>query len=585
MKNKSQEWFEMPEIRRRFFNKSSWIPLKESCVILEEGESGCVGYIEEYFGVNSIIVPISKKSEAEKIRWTDTNTGGSASGYVEDGKYIPAYMFKNYKSDILAEQLVVEGEGSSIECSEWHINTDLVVTLGLKREGDVWLSMSRGYEEVIKLKRDENGCPNSILIKASYLKDYLCARDMALYITSYRSRSQVVEKASHLNWPDPFTEKKEMDRWEGRITEMHEGGHPFGSGFAVMHVSRTDVDFDEDVPELDFADDKSTSFKRHEGRFKGRKIFRIHGELWRNEWVEPAENSPIVLGHNVASTSSFITDNSGKLESGDSLDNGVSRWLWFDPSVINNILKIRGSFLVWYTRDTGSIGISPGNGLHFGVNKIGLINIYAKDIGLLPNWQQKIWAGHNVVPDGKVSSELLMSQMKAKPATTNAPESDIQKGIVSVNHLFQKKYNAQLIKEHSQEKTLIDNVHRFRAFDTDGLLALAKDLHKLIGERINTIEIKRILQLKKKDSLGSLKALEQLMASEVGDEKARKLVGPLHGVYALRILDAHLSSKKLSEAFELCGINNSDPVIIQGQQLIQSVILCLVQICVILDKP
>ena len=86
MENKPQKWFEMPEIRKRFHDKSSWIPLKESRSLLKDGEHGYAGYIEEYFGIGSIAVPISEKKEAEKLGWMEIGTRGSTTGYVEEGK-------------------------------------------------------------------------------------------------------------------------------------------------------------------------------------------------------------------------------------------------------------------------------------------------------------------------------------------------------------------------------------------------------------------------------------------------------------------------------------------------------------------
>ena len=162
---------------------------------------------------------------------------------------MPANIFKNYEGNLVAEHLVLSRRGNSEELPEWHLGQDLVVTLGLKREGDLWLAISHGYDEVAKLERDGDGSPAALLVKSSYLKDYICARKMALYITSYRSGTQIVEDRSHIKWDDPNIEKTEMDQWEGRVIEIHEGGQPFGGGFAVLHVSRTDVDFDEDVPE------------------------------------------------------------------------------------------------------------------------------------------------------------------------------------------------------------------------------------------------------------------------------------------------------------------------------------------------
>lgn len=363
-----QSWFEMPEIRKRHFDKSVWIPLKETRVLLREGELGSLDYIEEYSGVNSIAVPFSQRSEAEKLGWIDIGTRGPNRGVVENNEYIAAYTYQNHDKTVIAEQLVLERSGNRIEASEWYLNQDVTCTLELKREDDTWLAISYGYEEVAKIEREKDGKIASLLIKASYLKDYLCARKMALYITSYRLRRQIVKDRSHIHWTSPKKEETNTDRWEGLVREINEEGNPFGSSYAVMHVSRLDVDYEEDIPEPGLPNDSNIETKSWEGKFEGKKLYDVTGELWRNEWIEPALNSPIVCGYELEPTSFFITDNSGKSENRKTLVNGI-RWLWFNPSVINAILSIRGSFLGWYTRDTGTVSCSPDYGVHFGITK------------------------------------------------------------------------------------------------------------------------------------------------------------------------------------------------------------------------
>lgn len=578
MKNKHQSWFEMPEIRKRFFDKSVWIPLKERSVLLREGRFGSLDYIEEYLGVSSVAVPLYQRSEAEKLGWTDIGTRSSNRGYVQNGEYIAAQTYQNNDKTLRAEYLVLERSGNRIEDSEWILNQDLTCSLELKREGDKWLAISNGYEEVAKLERDKDGKVVSLSMKASSLKDYLCARKMALYITSYRSRRQVVEECSHIKWDSPKVEQTKSDKWEGRIKEITEGGDPFGSGYVVMHISRTDVDYDEDIPEPGLPTDDNIETKSWEGKFEGKKLYYIEGELWRNEWIEPVLKSHLVCGEELEPTVFFITDNNGKSEHRKTLVNGI-RWLWFNPSVIEAILNIRGSSLGWYTRDTGKVGCSPGYEVHFGINSIGLINVLAKDIALLPDWQQKVWAGYNVPPDGKVSAELLMSQMEAKPASTQAPEEYLSRGTVLLNKLIRGKFGVSIFKEHDNADKIIERIHRFRAVTKQGLFELAKDIYRFVGEKINTEEIKKIVNPKKDEKWGQLKSLEKLLELKVGKEAAYSLVSPLWGVYSLRLADSHLPSADISEAYSLCQIDIETPGVIQGYQLIDTCVTCIYDIC------
>jgi hypothetical protein len=208
--------------------------------------------------------------------------------------------------------------------------------------------------------------------------------------------------------------------------------------------------------------------------------------------------------------------------------------------------------------------------VHFGVNSLGLINIYAKDIALLPEWQQKIWAGYNVSPEGKVSEELLASQMKAVPANTQAPEAFLKNGLNLLNELSQKKLGILLFKDHDYTPQLLHTLHRFRAIDKAGLYALAKDVARLTADSIDAAAIQTIVSPPKGTKWGSLKSLENLIASKIDPKIARSMLSPLVRVYELRHADAHLPSSEVDAALALVGVDQSFPFIQQGYQLLRA---------------
>jgi hypothetical protein len=576
MENKPQSWFEMPEIKKHVYARSVWIPLKVRSVLLRQGRFGYLGYIEEYLGVSSVAVPLGQRSTAEKLRWADIGTRGPNKGYVDNGEYTGAQVYLNDDNTLHAEYLALERAGNRCEPPEWDLSQDLTCTIELKSEGDTWSAISYGYEEVAKLERDKEGKATGLYIRASYLKDYLCARKMALYLTSYRSRRQVVEDRSHINWNSPKIENTNTDRWEGHISEIAEGGDQFGSTFTVLHISRNDVDYGEDVPELTLPTDDNIETKSWEGKIDGRKLYYLDGELWRNEWIEPAEKSPIVRGDELEPTVFFITDSSEKTESRRTLVNGI-RWLWFNTSVIESILKIRGSSLGWYTRDTGTVGCAVDYGVHFGINDKGLINVLAKDIALLPDWQQRVWSAFNISPDGGVSAELLMSQMEANPASTQAPEAYLSNGIVLLNRVLKDTFGVSVFREHPDIEKILMRVHRFRALTSQGLFELAKDIYRFVGERIDEEEIRKVVKPQKGETWGQLKSLEKLIASKIGHEAAYAKLSPLWGVYSLRNADSHLPSAS-TDGYSMCGIDAKNPGVIQGYQLIDSCVRCIYDI-------
>jgi hypothetical protein len=297
-----------------------WIPIRAINSIREEGKLCYNGYVSEFFGAGSIAVPINHKADAEKLGWLDVGILHSHSGYVQDGEYVPVHLYKDPDGTFIGEHLVVEQRGNSEEHSEWHLSQDFVITLGLKREGDIWVRPDEGYIEVVKLSRKESGSPSLLVVRASHLKDYLCARGMMLYLVSYRDRIIIAEDRDLVIWnSSEVSEKNHMDRWKGCVSEIHEGGMSFGESTAVFHIERTDVDPEEDVPVFGFPADDALISNSWTIKDKGKKLFKIEGELWRKEWIDPAATSPRVRGDEEVPTVFFITDAEGKRESCESL--------------------------------------------------------------------------------------------------------------------------------------------------------------------------------------------------------------------------------------------------------------------------
>lgn len=577
-----QQWFEMGDIRYKKFNKSVWIPLR-AIQSQRSGEFGYVGYKEELFMSSSLAISSESKGAVGKISLHDINN--SNAGYYQDERYTPADVYKEYSGDFTGIYLVLEQKINSAEPPEWHLHQDFFASLNLKRENDIWVSPTEGYIEVARLQKDQNNEPCLLEVRAEHLKDYLCARNMELYIASYFSREAVIEDSSIISWEKELnSEDTDNERWEGRISAIHEGGHRFGEKAAFIHVARTDPVESEDIPDIsDLPTDKNTISKSWERSFEGRKLFFVIGELWRHEWIEAAKSSPRIKKERPESTTFFIIDEQGNKENGNALTK-EGRWLWFKPDVMMALAHKRGGQISWYTKDTGSVRCSPDYDVHFGINDLGLINVYAKDIGLLPEWQQRIWAGFNISPEGGVSTELLASQVRADPADTKAPEEYLQYGIKDINILSKEKLGISLFREHELLPELLEKTHRFRAIDDSGLFALAKDIARLTADNLDTEEIQRIAPPPKNTQWRSLKSFENLLASKINADQARLITGSLIGAYELRHADAHLPGKDIQEAFELLQIDRSLPSIIQGYQLLHSCVSSLYAIINVLKE-
>jgi hypothetical protein len=538
------------------------------------------GGAEEVFAAGSVAFPPSSRSVAEKLGWSDLGPHSAGPYAFRDHPYKPAEIFQYREGEDLGIDLVFEQLIGNDHGRIWHVNQDLILALNVMQEGDTWVRPDEGYAEVMRQRRDNEGRITAIEIKSEFLRDYLAARGLALRVASYRQRMAVFQDASHIQWPvHGLREEAANDRFCAQTFEVDEDGGRYGGGVALFHAWRTDVDPDEDVPNFGPETSANTDGRTTSYTKAGPKFFRVEGELWREEWIEPAERSERVRGDKPAEIISFVVDASGTREPSVALDNeDVGKYLWFDPRVVLAASGRRGGGHRWYTRDTGSVWFTRDRRTHFGLNRIGLLNVYAYDVAKLPVWQQRIWAGFNVSPEGGVSPELLDAQMKAQPARTTAAEALLPDLLEVLDSTVAEWLATPLFRKHHAVDSILSTVHRFRALEKDGILALSKDLARLIADRIDTEALQKVAAPPKGEKWGSLKSLEKALATLVESEEARALLTPIVAVYELRLGDAHLPSSKVEEAFRLIGIEMTQEPLQQGQKLIETTVMALATI-------
>lgn len=573
-------WFEMQDLRKRKLDSSVWVSLRSQKSVQNDIAYGKNGYTEDFTGHGTLMISVDQKESAEQLSWSDVGIGHSVGLNFVYEKYSQSDLYEG--ENVKGIHLVLDQTfDNNYDNHEWHLHQDIVINLGLKREGDVWICPRQGYTEVAKLERNEEGEPINLQIKNQFLKDYLAARNSGLYVTSFFSRDAILETLPHLPWNKDTTQSKNgKDIWEFNILEIHEGGFAFGEKIAISHASRTDVDENDDVPDMTaFPTDENVKSEYYEKSFTGKKLYRLIAELWKYEWINPAATSPITLGHEDNTDFYYIVDVIGNKETGNQLKKG-GKWLWFKPELVSHILSIRGSSLRWYTKDTGELSCSPSWGIHFGVNEIGLITVYAKDIGRLPSWQQQIWSAHNIAPEGGIGRELHASQVKAEPANTHAPERFLKRVISELNAASEKQFNTKFFRGHHSIDEIITTINRFRAVDDKGLFSMAKDIARIIVDDIDLESLQKLAVPPKGTKWGSLKTLENLLALKISKEKAREITAPLVGVYELRHGDAHLPSSETNSAFKLIEVDRTLPYVVQGYQILFA---CVNNLHIVLD--
>src|SRR5215831_2802208 len=169
-------WFEMAAERKGQLDLAAWIPLR-AVQARSIGQSGSLGFKEDFFGAGSIAVPLASRKEAERLGWMEIGIMRDHHQYIDDGRYVPADIYELAEGSVSAVPLVLEQRGNTESLEEWHLHQDLVISLGLAREVDKWLSINEGYVDVARLHRSAEGKPILLEIRTEHLKDYLCARE------------------------------------------------------------------------------------------------------------------------------------------------------------------------------------------------------------------------------------------------------------------------------------------------------------------------------------------------------------------------------------------------------------------------
>ncbi len=567
----NQDWILQNKETRRTFSKATWVPLRAS-ISDEKGNCKYIGFVSEYFGCGSVAFPPEHRKIADKASWSDIRISCTAQPYAyEDGYYSSIEQYQWNDKEPIGIHLVFEHPQPVIGGSLWILNPDLVVALRLIKEGNNWVRPEENFVVVAREVLDEKGEYRLIEIKREFLLDYLAARDLSLKLSYYRQRVENVPTLENSEYAgiENYQEDRDDGQFELLIRNLND---VFGGSWSMFRAWRTDVDEEEDAPVMGPETNENTDYERSEGNNSGYDGVRVEGEFWRDEWIEHQGISNRVRGDTDTNLPQFIAETDSTRVASSELNNeDVGRWLWFRSSIVSELLGLRGFSLKWYTAETGAIQSTSGYSIHFGINSADLITVYAYDIARLPSWEQHLWAAYNVVPEGKVSSELLDSQVKSQPASTHAAEELLFEFMSMLENGFKQDFNVSLFSHELNREEAFKKISRFESKDKASLLKLAKEIVRVFSDRLNVKELRNLSTHSNKDKLGSNKLLQDILSQKAGDDTARKVFGPIVGAYDMRIGDAHPTSSKIDEALKLAGINDENSFLRQGEQLISNV--------------
>jgi hypothetical protein len=565
----NQDWILQTKETRRTFSSATWVPLRASSND-EQGNVKDIGYIGEFFGCGTVAFPPKQREVAEQFGWSDIGLRNVQPHAYSDGYYSSIEQYQYNDKEPIGINFVFEHPQPVVGGRLWILNPDLVVALRLIKDGTTWVRPEENFAVVAREVLDEKGHHRLIEIKREFLIDYLAARNLSLRLSCYRQRVEnvaLLESSAYGNLVDQ-QEQRDGGRFELRIRSLDD---VYGGSWASFRIWRTDVDEDEDAPVMGAESDDNTDFEKSHGHRSGFEGVRVEGEFWRDEWIEHQEQSVRVRGDADKTLPQFIVETDGtRMASADLNNEDIGRWLWFHSSVVSELLEHRGFSLEWYTGETGGIHSTSGYVTHFGINSADLVTVYAEDVARLAAWEQHIWAAHNVVPDGKVSNELLASQVKAKPASTHAVEELLFKSMRLLEESFRQKFSITLFTHEIDDAAAMQHISRFASKDQVSLLKLAKELVRVFSDRLDVQALRELSTHAEKEKLGSNKLLQDILAQKVGDDRARDVFGVIAGVYDMRVGDAHPTSSKIGDALKLAGIDESGSFLRQGEQLISN---------------
>ena len=564
----TKDWILQTKETRRKFANSTWIPLRSICES-KKGDTQHIGYISEFFGCNSLAFPPEHKDLAETLDWSNIGIILEAHPYAFDsGHYKTIDQYEMSEKEPVGVHLIFDHPQPVIGGYKWIINPDLIVALRLVKEGNSWVRPEEDFVEVIRESFDDQGNHVQIEIKKEFLIDYLAARNLSLRLTYYRQRVENIaefESSQYANL-ESYQEERDQGQFELLIRSLND---VYGGSWVSFRVWRTDIDEEDDAPVIGLETSENTESESSQGIRNGYNGIRVEGEFRCNEWIEHQGISTRVRYDKDPNLPRFIVETDGtRIPSAELNNEDIGRWLFFRSSIVNELLKHRGFSLEWYTSETGCIHSTSGYHTHFGINSADLITVYAYDVAKLPSWEQHIWAAHNVAPEGKVSTELLSSQVRVQPASTYAVEDLLFKVMRMLEASFKQKLNVDLFSHDINDSELLQQISRFVSTDRTSLLRLAKDLVRVFTDRLNVKALRELSNHKDKNKLGSNKLLQDIVAQKIGEDNAYKIFSVIVGVYEMRLGHAHPTSSKIEDAIKLAGIDEKQSFLRQGEQLI-----------------
>ena len=539
----------MTDVIANTYGETEWTPLWRYDII-KSGDSSTIGYEEEIFRVRTLFAPLENKDRLIKEPFLDFDPDGTYAT-IDCGNYCrPNVYYFDSNTGTAAGEYPVFGfylpDGPE---TEPFVSQDLIAALRLVRQGDEWIRPEECGIDVIRIERDKESTIREIKVRTEILKDYLCARNMGLYVEEFRHRQAQTQHAPIITWP----------KCHGYDERFSRHGRYIWKGWVFEHSDRETWS-------------EPTNLK---GDISLPAFYRVEGQLWKQYWVSAGASSPRVGGdsHNLK----FMVSPNGDRHEISTLDDDKYGhvYLFFAPTIIMRLQDTTGVELEWASRDVFRVGFPSHGKFLCGISTKGNVFAISSDIARLEDWSQTLWLRENIRPEDLAdyqSHELFQNQMMCKfLRTEESPEQIFTRLVEELGEVFKKRTGIELWQDIDTGKEAVERVSRFVARNTRGLVELAKYILEALSERMSSRNLKAFIadDAATKD-LKSIGLFEVALPKMDNSLKAATLVQFIRNINAVRQIDSHLMSKA-DERKRMCKVGlpeNASPFE-QGAQLIE----------------
>lgn len=518
---RQQSWFEMLDVKCDTYGDCEWTPLWVY-EVLHEGDMFSAPYQEEIYRVRTLLAPLVNRGRLFD-HWIDLDCDCVYSS-VDQGNYCKpgTYYFDSLEADEAGEYPIFKYCIVRGETSELQINQDLVAALRLIPRDGCWIRPAEGDMVVIRFGKNDKGEVVRAEIRTEYLRDYLCARGMGLYIEEFRHRQEHSRDGRSIMWQNSPTVECRRSRcgngkyeWKGWMFK-HQGGNSWEDAQTISAELLSEPQY-----------------------------YRVEGQLWKQFWINPAQRSERVAGDD--SGFKYYVKPNGERRTVSPLDDDEFGhvYLFFRSDLVPHSLSA-GLQVTWDARDVFSIHFPNGQNVLFGISTEGTYFCISADVARLAAWEQKLLHDDNIKPQEQAEyagSELFQNQMMCEFLHTKAPENEFRRLLDELGLAFKKRTGGDLWRRMDCEDDVILAVSRFCSVSQGGYVLLAKRITNAMIERMDVASMKKFVdgrvetaQLK---AVGLLAAVISLIT---GDVDAGNRVRFMRDINFIRQADAHLMS-------------------------------------------